>query len=306
MVILYRFLSHKIWQNVLRLQSPNQEKRAFSSIAQIVEHQTEPESNAQNETKQESPSTSHENHRYLYPEFLPDPNPLYRNSMREKLERFDMLARRSIINIPEFYVGSILAVTYSEPHALGKVNRFVGICILREGCGLRASFILRNVVDGEPIEVKYELYDPAIQKIECLRLERRLDNDLLYLRDAPEEYSTFPFNMDVELVPEGAPVPVNEIKIPLKDQKWFKRWEREDLKGVVDLMPLINEKRRRQAAAAAKPWEKYDLMKTYRATIPQEEQEEIFSELQTELCQLEVKKNILKRKRTFSRPKKSV
>ncbi|XP_076276158.1 mitochondrial ribosomal protein L19 [Lasioglossum baleicum] len=306
MVILSRFLSHKIWQKVHRLQSLNQERRAFSSITQVVEDQKEPGNNVQDEIKQDSSGTSYESQRYLYPEFLPDPNPLYRNAIREKLERFDMLARRAIINIPEFYVGSILAVTYSEPHATGKVNRFVGICILREGCGLRASFILRNIVDGEPIEVRYELYDPAVQKIECLRLEKRLDNELLYLRDAPEEYSTFPFNMDTELVPEGTPVPVNEIKVPLKDQKWYKKWEREDLKGVVDLMPLINEKRRRKAAAVATPWEKYDLMKDYRKTIPQEEQQEIFSELQTELCQLEVKKNILKRKRTFTRPKKSV
>ncbi|XP_078048593.1 mitochondrial ribosomal protein L19 isoform X2 [Augochlora pura] len=217
-----------------------------------------------------------------------------------------MIARRSVISIPEFYVGSVLAVTYSDPHATGKVNRFVGICIMREGCGLRASFLLRNVVDGEPVEVKYELYDPAVQKIECLRLEKRLDKELYYLRDAPEEYSTFPFNMDAEILPEGTPVPVNEIKIPLKDQKWLEKWERQELKGVTDLMPYLTEKRKRTAQAAAKPWEKFDLMKTYRATIPQEEQKQIFSELQTELNQLEVKKNIMKRKRTFSRPKRSV
>lgn len=80
-----------------------------------------------------------------------------------------MLARRTQIAIPEFYVGSILAVTYSEPHAAGKINKFVGICIERQGCGMRASFLLRNVVDSQGIEVLFELYDPAIQKIECLR-----------------------------------------------------------------------------------------------------------------------------------------
>lgn len=108
-------------------------------------------------------------YRFTYPEFLPDPNPKFRNSLREKLERMDMLARRTHIDIPEFYVGSVLAVTYSEPHAPGKVNRFVGICIQREGCGLRASFYLRNIVDSQGVDVLYELYDPAIQKIECLR-----------------------------------------------------------------------------------------------------------------------------------------
>lgn len=133
---------------------------------QILEKDGSPEKEA-NEDRVDS--TSLANYRFIYPEFLPDPNPLFRNSIREKLERMDMLTRRSILSIPEFYVGSILAVTYSEPHATGKVNRFVGICILREGCGLRASFLLRNVVNGEGIEVRYELYDPAIQKIDCLR-----------------------------------------------------------------------------------------------------------------------------------------
>lgn len=108
-------------------------------------------------------------YRFIYPEFLPDPNPLYRNALREKLERKDMLARRMHIAIPEFYVGSILAVTYSEPHAPGKVNKFVGICIERNGSGLRSTFLLRNIVDNQGIEVCYELYDPAIQKIDCLR-----------------------------------------------------------------------------------------------------------------------------------------
>ncbi|XP_078048592.1 mitochondrial ribosomal protein L19 isoform X1 [Augochlora pura] len=306
MVILSRFLSHRIWQNLHHLHSLKQERRVFSSVSQTVKHERKTKNYVKKKGDQSSSDKLDENYRNIYPEFLPDPEPIYRNNLREKLERLDMIARRSVISIPEFYVGSVLAVTYSDPHATGKVNRFVGICIMREGCGLRASFLLRNVVDGEPVEVKYELYDPAVQKIECLRLEKRLDKELYYLRDAPEEYSTFPFNMDAEILPEGTPVPVNEIKIPLKDQKWLEKWERQELKGVTDLMPYLTEKRKRTAQAAAKPWEKFDLMKTYRATIPQEEQKQIFSELQTELNQLEVKKNIMKRKRTFSRPKRSV
>jgi large subunit ribosomal protein L19 len=43
--------------------------------------------------------------RQVYPEFLPDPKQEYRNPIREKLERFDMIKRRSQIDIPEFYVG---------------------------------------------------------------------------------------------------------------------------------------------------------------------------------------------------------
>jgi hypothetical protein len=43
--------------------------------------------------------------RFVYPEFLPDPRLDHRNSLREKLERMDMLNRRAHIDIPEFYVG---------------------------------------------------------------------------------------------------------------------------------------------------------------------------------------------------------
>lgn len=42
-----------------------------------------------------------------------------------------------------------MAVTVADPNASGKTNRFVGICIQRGGCGLRAWFILRNVIDHQ-------------------------------------------------------------------------------------------------------------------------------------------------------------
>lgn len=47
------------------------------------------------------------------------------------------------------------------------------------------------------------MYDPTITKIEVLRLEKRLDDDLLYLRDALPEFSTFDSNMETEILPEG-------------------------------------------------------------------------------------------------------
>lgn len=72
---------------------------------------------------------------------------------------------------------------------------------------MRAKFILRNVIDHQGVEVLYEMYDPAIQKIEVLRLEKRLDDELLYLRDALPEYSTFDSKMEVELLSEGTRLP---------------------------------------------------------------------------------------------------
>ncbi|KAG6803522.1 39S ribosomal protein L19, mitochondrial [Apis mellifera caucasica] len=298
-MISSRYLCDKIWQKLTFIKILDKEFKVFSTLRQ-PETQLEDNNNSKMENNKLNDSLSFVNYRFIYPEFLPDPNPLYRNNMREKLERMDMLSRRSVLNIPEFYVGSILAVTYSDLHTNEKINKFVGICILRKGTGLRSSFLLRNVVNGEGVEVSYDLYDPAIQKIDCLKLERRLDDELLYLRDAPLEYSTFPFDMEMESTFSKS-VPINKIKIPLNPLPWSMKWELKNLKGVKDL--IVNEKRRKKAEAYSKPWEKYDLMKTYRETIPEEEQIEIFSDVHTELRHLEIQKSILKRKNILKKQK---
>merc|ERR1712179_7020 len=234
--------------------------------------------------------------RLVYPELLPDPNPLWRNKLREKLERYDMLTRREVMAIPEFYVGSIMAVTVSDPNASGKTNRFLGICILRGGTGLCAWFMLRNVIDHQGVEILYEMYNPLIQSIETLRLEKRLDEELLYLRDALPEYSTFPLDMEPEPLLEGTPVPVNPLKVKLKPRPWHSRWERFNLQGVekIELPTKFFERAKR----FEKPWEKYDLMKDYRATISEEEQRDIFVEVSPSYPHMEAARRRIKRSRT--------
>ncbi|XP_046404532.1 39S ribosomal protein L19, mitochondrial [Ischnura elegans] len=242
-------------------------------------------------------------YRHIYPEFLPDPKMEWRNDIREKLERKDMLMRRVEIDIPEFYVGSVLAVTFADKHAQSKSNRFVGICIERAGCGLRASFILRNVIDNQGVEIKFEMYDPKINKVEVLRLEKRLDDHLRYLRDSPPEYSTFPLDMEPEPLPEDAQVPVNKIQVPLKPRPWLERWERQNLQGIQELD--LPDKFFKRAEELATPWEKYDLVKEYRKTIPEEDQQEIYAEVYSELHQLEISRRKMKRKKVFTKPKKT-
>ncbi|KAL3317260.1 mitochondrial 54S ribosomal protein YmL19 [Cichlidogyrus casuarinus] len=44
----------------------------------------------------------------IYPELVPhNVDPRYRDKLRERLERHEMLCRRKHINIPEFYVGEL-------------------------------------------------------------------------------------------------------------------------------------------------------------------------------------------------------
>ncbi|VDO61469.1 unnamed protein product [Onchocerca flexuosa] len=126
-----------------------------------------------------------------------------------------MLERRLRIDIPEFYVGSIVAVTYSDKKLVGLKNRFLGICISRRLEGLKSQFTLRNVIEGIGVEVMYEMYTPTINKIEVIKLEKRLDDDLSYLIDAYPEYSTFNMHMEPTSYIVGKPVPINPLKVNL-------------------------------------------------------------------------------------------
>lgn len=113
----------------------------------------------------------------------------------------------------------------ANPFFTEKEKRFVGIVIDRGGAGLRAWMLVRNVVNGAGVEYMFDLYSPLVKDVEVLRLERRLDEQLNYLKDCHPMYSTFPFDMPTELVPEGQPVPVNDIVVPLGPTPWSRRWE---------------------------------------------------------------------------------
>ncbi|XP_016404346.1 39S ribosomal protein L19, mitochondrial-like isoform X3 [Sinocyclocheilus rhinocerous] len=217
--------------------------------------------------------------RFLSPEFIP---PRQRtNPVKFSVERKDMIQRRKVLNIPEFYVGSILAVTMTDPHVNVNLNRFVGICIQRSGKGLGATFILRNIVDGQGVEICYELYNPRMCKIEVLKVEKRLDDNLMYLRDALPEYSSFNFDMQPVHYEITGDVPVSPLKIKMKPKPWSKRWERPkfNIKGIRFDLCLTLEMTE-HAQKWAEPWRPYDMLKEY-DTFSLEEQ--IFKEVQENL-----------------------
>ena len=238
--------------------------------------------------------------RFAFPEFLPSPVLEFRHKIRDKIMRKDLIRRRTAIEIPEFYVGSILAVTISDPYAPGKCSKFVGICIERAGQGTEANFTLRNRVDGQGVEIRYDLYNPTIREIQVLKLEKRVDPHLLYLRDALPEYSTFPFDMTPTPLLPGQEVPVNPIRVVMKKWPWSVKWEAQvdELKGIGQLSDLpdyqyINKWKRKNEN------DKYDLMKEYRAHVPEEEQIEIWEEVKqhkenvTEIRNIERRKKLL-------------
>lgn len=73
--------------------------------------------------------------------------------------------------------------------------------------------IYKSVIIVLGVEIRYEMYNPLLQNIEVLKLEKRLDDELFYLRDCPAEYSTIPFDMEPIHLPKGSVVPLNKIKV---------------------------------------------------------------------------------------------
>lgn len=203
-----------------------------------------------------------------YPDFLPDPV----NNSQIHVHRMidDMLERRKVIDIPEFYVGTVMSVTTSDPYSATKRSKFTGICIHRTGQLTFANFTLRNIIDGMGCEIRYDLYNPLIQKIEVLRLEKRLDDTLLYLRDALPEYSTFPEDMKPEPLEEGAEVPLNKLQVLMKPPPWCRRWERWLLKGIKQLDNIPEWFEQKVKVIEDDPVYSYDLMLEYRRHCTEE------------------------------------
>uniref|UniRef100_A0A1A7XK44 Large ribosomal subunit protein bL19m n=1 Tax=Iconisemion striatum TaxID=60296 RepID=A0A1A7XK44_9TELE len=218
--------------------------------------------------------------KFLSPEFIP---PRQRTDpIKFFIERKDMVRRRKVLNIPEFYVGSILAVTMADSNASGKANRFVGICIQRGGKGLGATFILRNIINSQGVEICYELYSPRVQKIEVLKLEKRLDDNLMYLRDALPEYSTVdPEMKPVPFSPAGE-VPVNKLKVKMRPKPWSKHWERPKFNVQGIRFDLCMRPRQTEFVQKkyGKPWLEYDMLKEYDTS---ELEEKILKEVQQEM-----------------------
>jgi len=272
----------------------------------------------EDEQKDRFDELTRRDYRFIFPEFLPDPNPKFRNILRERLERKDMLDRRDKVEIPEFYVGSIVAVTVADENSPNpnKLSRFVGICIDRGGTGLRAWTIIRNVVDGQGIEFMYNIYSPNVLKIEVLRLEKRLDEELYYLRDAPPEYSSFPFDMEAEILPEGVSVPLNTTIVKLNPRPWLIKWERlvDMLEGYELTDPFATpgkvRKHERFMSLRNPGWQrqtiKYDLMDQYRKTIPVETQDEVWEEVGDKLEHRDKAMRRVAAKRAFIRPVKKI
>ncbi|CAH8564549.1 unnamed protein product [Schistosoma turkestanicum] len=218
----------------------------------------------------------------LYQELVPHYiDPRYRDHLRERLERHEMMLRRRNLDIPEFYVGSVVAVKTADKFAPNQSHRFMGICIERFNEGLWTRFTLRNVIEKTAVEIQYELYNPTIQSIEVLLLEKRLDRNLLYLRDAPLDESRFPFDMSRIPYNPSDPVPINDKKVKLLPPPWIFKWYLHGYRGIHDSMyDYLTPKELSEIKEKINLVDRYDLMKMYRSRLCLEDQQIALGDVQ--------------------------
>jgi len=80
--------------------------------------------------------------------------------------------------------------------------------------------------------------------------------------------------------PFGAPVPINKIKVKLKPKPHTQRWEIKGLLGIENFDHLLRDwDKKLMAKTVHRPWDRFDIMKTYRSEITEEDQKEIFDEM---------------------------
>lgn len=95
--------------------------------------------------------------------------------------------------IPNPRSGDVIRIKYV--HSLSNMNMqlyFTGICIAVKRRGLGSTFVLRNVVEGIPIERGFPIYSPLIQDAEIIGRKDVRKMKLYYLRDKPLRESTVP------------------------------------------------------------------------------------------------------------------
>jgi large subunit ribosomal protein L19 len=96
------------------------------------------------------------------------------------------LERREVskTDIPVFNIGDSVDVHVRIKEGdKERIQIFSGICIARKGGGLRETFTVRRIVEGEGVERIFPLHSPNVTKIEVKRAGKVRRAKLYYLRD---------------------------------------------------------------------------------------------------------------------------
>ncbi len=85
---------------------------------------------------------------------------------------------------PEYRIGDTVDVHYRIKEGdKERVQIFTGTVISEKGSGIRGTFTVRRIVQGEGVERVFPIHSPRIQKVEIRRAGRVRRGKLYYLRD---------------------------------------------------------------------------------------------------------------------------
>lgn len=109
-------------------------------------------------------------------------------------------------SLPEFKVGDIVDVNVKiKEGEKERVQVFTGTVIkIKGGKGLRGSFTVRRIVQGEGVERVFPFHSPAVEEVNVRRPGRVRRAKLYYLRDRVGKATKVKERRDDEVGAEGA------------------------------------------------------------------------------------------------------
>jgi large subunit ribosomal protein L19 len=101
------------------------------------------------------------------------------------MNRTDLVDRASLRDdVPEFAPGDTVDVHVRVVEGnRERFQKFTGICIRRQGAGLRETFTVRKVTQGVGVERTFPIHSPIIARIERVTVGDVRRAKLYYLRD---------------------------------------------------------------------------------------------------------------------------
>ncbi len=86
--------------------------------------------------------------------------------------------------IPEFQPGDTVVVNVKVKEGeRSRIQAYEGVCIARNGGGIRESFTVRKISYGEGVERVFPVFSPNIDSIKVVRRGKVRRAKLYYLRD---------------------------------------------------------------------------------------------------------------------------
>ncbi|KAI6652718.1 39S ribosomal protein L19, mitochondrial-like [Oopsacas minuta] len=140
----------------------------------------------------------------------------------EFLNLSDLQRRERAIFIPYFTDGSILKVMWTDKASPSGLCEFTGVCIYQseDMLNVATTFILRNVIKEEGVNITFEKHSPIIQSIDLIRFQKiewneegeSLEDYPLSASKIPDNLTTLLTNKPLPLTPsKSGPVVSNQI-----------------------------------------------------------------------------------------------